>query len=87
MEAFDEFNDSSVDVVVGEVRVCRAICKYCAGDGFLHLRVHSHGRRRREAKERIVCVLCVRAVSTNWQAYALLALVAIPGSGSGAWRG
>ena len=58
VEALDEFNDSSVDVVVGEVRVCRAICKYCAGDGFLHLRVHSHGRRRREAMERIVCVLC-----------------------------
>ena len=58
VEGFDEFNDPSVDVVAGEVRVCRAICKYCVGDGLLHLRVHSHGRRRREAMERIVCVQC-----------------------------
>ena len=58
VEALDQFNDSSVDVVVGEVRVCRAIRQYRVGDGFLHHRVHSHGRRRREAMERIVCVLC-----------------------------
>ena len=58
VEALDQFNDSSVDVVVGEVRVCRAIRQYRVRDGLLHHWVHSHGHRRREAIERIVCVLC-----------------------------
>ena len=83
VEALDEFNDSSVDVIVGEVRVCRAICQYCVGDGFLHLRVHSHGRRRREAMERIVCVLCppVGERLRFWHWWRQLDLVWVHGEG------
>ena len=61
VEALDQFNDSSVDVVVGEVCVCRAIRQYRVGDRLLHHWVHSHGRRRREAIERIVCVRVLTA--------------------------